>query len=121
MQIVRRSLHEVRSGSLGQQSRSLTMAGCCRRPAHPRAGMPDPRPFTLHEIDGIMGNMRALGISLIVAGLALVCGALILRPRAARTEEEEKTESGKEEKTETVEMADLLQRLNESPDDDPFK
>jgi DnaJ-class molecular chaperone len=48
-----------------------------------------------------MGNMSALGISLIVAGLALVCGALILRPRASRTDEEEKTESRKEEKMET--------------------
>jgi hypothetical protein len=28
----------------------------------------------MHEADGIMGNMRALGISLIAAGLALVCG-----------------------------------------------
>jgi hypothetical protein len=47
----------------------------------------------LHEANG---NMRALGISLIVAGLALVCGALILWPRASRTEEEEKTERGKD-------------------------
>ena len=62
--------------------------------------------------------MRALGISLIVAGLALVCGALILWPRASRTEE---TESRKEEKTDTGGMADLLRRLNEIPDDDPLK
>jgi flagellar biosynthesis/type III secretory pathway M-ring protein FliF/YscJ len=89
--------------------------------------------------------MRALGISLILVGLALVCGALVLWPRASRTEdteEEDKTESRKEgksaepeettelrkeektesrEKTETAGMADLLQRLNETPDDDPFK
>jgi hypothetical protein len=65
--------------------------------------------------------MRALGISLIVAGLALVCGALILWPRASRTEEEEEAESWKEEKTETGGMADLLRRLNEIPDDDPLK
>ena len=68
-----------------------------------------------------MGNMRALGISLIVAGHALVCGALILWPRASRTEEEEKTESQKDEKTETGGMADVLQRLNETSDDDPLK
>jgi hypothetical protein len=65
--------------------------------------------------------MRALGISLIVAGLALVRGCLILWPRKLRTEEEEKTESRKEEKTETSEMADLLQRLNETSDDDALK
>jgi hypothetical protein len=65
--------------------------------------------------------MRALGISLIVAGLALVRGGLILWPRKLRTEEEEKTESRKEEKTETSEMADLLQRLNETSDDDALK
>ena len=69
-----------------------------------------------------MGNMSALGISLIVAGLTLVCGALILRPRASRTDEEEKTESRKEEKTETGGgMSDLLQRLNETHDEDPLK
>ena len=65
--------------------------------------------------------MRALGISLIVTGLALVCGALILWPRASQTDDEEKTESQKEEKTETGGMADLLQRLNETSDDDPLK
>jgi hypothetical protein len=65
--------------------------------------------------------MSALGISLIVAGLALICGALILRPRASRADEEEKKESRKEEKTVARGMADLLQRLNEIPDDDPFK
>jgi hypothetical protein len=70
----------------------------------------------LHEANGIVGNMRALGISLIIAGLALVCGSgLILWPRASQTEEEEETESWKEEKTETGGMADLLQRLNEPP------
>jgi hypothetical protein len=67
-----------------------------------------------------MSEMSALGISLIVAGLALVCGALIMWPRASRTEEEEKTESQKEEKTETGGMADLLRRLNETSDDDPL-
>jgi len=61
-----------------------------------------------------MGNMRALGISLIVTGLALVCGALILWPRASQTDDEEKTESQIEEKTETGGMGDLLQRLNET-------
>ena len=63
--------------------------------------------------------MSALGILLIVVGLALVCGALILRPRASRRAE--KTESRTEEKTEAGGMADLLRRLNETPDDDPFR
>jgi type VI protein secretion system component VasK len=77
----------------------------------------------LHKID--WGNMRALGTSLIVAGLGLVCGALMLWPRASqteeedktesRTDEEEKTESRKEENTEMDEMSELLRRLNESP------
>jgi hypothetical protein len=65
--------------------------------------------------------MRALGISLIVAGLALVCGALIFWPRTSRTEEEEKTEAREEEKKETGGMADVLQRLSETSDDDPLK
>ena len=69
-----------------------------------------------------MSEMSALGISLIVAGLALVCGALIMWPRASReTEEEGKTESRKEEKMETGGLADLLRRLNETSDDDPLK
>ena len=36
--------------------------------------------------------MTNVGIALIVIGLALVCGGLILWPRALRTEEEQKTE-----------------------------
>jgi len=75
----------------------------------------------MHEANGIMGNVRALGISLIAAGLALVCSGLILWPRASQTEGEEETGSWKEEKTETGGMADLLQRLNETSDDDPLK
>ena len=63
----------------------------------------------------------ALGISLIVAGIAVICGALILRPRTSRTEEEEKTEPRKAARTETPEMAELLRRLNETSDDDPLK
>jgi hypothetical protein len=110
----------VRAASTNSHDRSQSrdVAGAPRIPARVRR---TPRPFTLHEIDCIMGNIRALGISLTVAGLALVCGTLILRPRAAPTGEEEKTESRKEERTETLEMADLLRRLNEIPDDDPFK
>jgi hypothetical protein len=64
--------------------------------------------------------MSALGISLIVAGIAVICGALILRPRS-RTEGEKKTEPRKAARTETPEMADLLRGLNEIPDDDPFR
>ena len=90
-------------------------------PTKVRATHPPAQFFTLREVDGIMGNMRALGISLIVAGLAFVCGALILWPRASQTDDEEKTGSQIAEETETGGMADLLRRLNEIPDDDPLK
>ena len=64
--------------------------------------------------------MNTLGIALIVLGLTLVCGGLVLWPRASRTEEEEKTSQTAEEgKTETGGLADLVRRLNESSDDDP--
>ena len=57
--------------------------------------------------------MDALGIALIVIGVALVGGGLILRPRASRTEDEDHAD--------TASMADLLRRLNESSDKDPLK
>ncbi len=48
--------------------------------------------------------MRALGIFLIVVGLALVCGALILWAQASRTYEEEEAETQKrEERTDSQE------------------
>jgi hypothetical protein len=53
--------------------------------------------------------MTTLGIGLIVIGVALVCGGLILWPRASQRENEDHT------------MADVLQRLNESSDADPLK
>jgi hypothetical protein len=66
--------------------------------------------------------MTALGIGLIVVGLALVCAGFILWPWASRTEEEEKTpQAAEEEKTDTGGLADLVRRLNESSDDDPLK
>jgi len=71
---------------------------------------------------GIVDDLVAPELARMIGGhLALVCGALILWPRASRTEVEEETESWKEEKTETGGMADLLRRLNEIPDDDPLK
>jgi hypothetical protein len=61
-------------------------------------------------------------IALIVIGLALVCAGFIFWPRASRTEAEEKTpRTAEEEKTETGGLADLVQRLNESRDEDPLK
>jgi len=57
--------------------------------------------------------MVVLGIALIVFGLALVCGGLILWPRS-RTE-------GEDQDTDRVGLADLVQRLNESSDEDPLK
>jgi hypothetical protein len=66
--------------------------------------------------------MTALGIGMIVIGLALAFAGFILWPRASRTEEEEKTPQAAEEgKTETGELGDLVRRLNESRDDDPLK
>lgn len=79
--------------------------------------------------------MTILGIGLIVTGFSLLCGALILWPRASRTGEEQKPESRtEEEKREGVrasktgseadpvsELADLLGRLNQTSDDDPFR
>ena len=57
--------------------------------------------------------MDVLGIAVIVIGLALVCGGLILWPRS-RTE-------GEDQDTDRVGLADLVQRLNESSDEDPLK
>ena len=57
--------------------------------------------------------MDVLGIALIVIGLALVCVGLILWPRS-RIECE-----GQE--ADRVGLADLVQRLNESSDEDPLK
>jgi hypothetical protein len=66
-------------------------------------------------------TMTALGIALIVIGLALVCAGFIFWHRASRTQEEEKTSSTAEEgKAEAGGMADLLQRLNDR-DEDPLK
>jgi hypothetical protein len=56
--------------------------------------------------------MATLGIALIVIGVALVCGGLILWPRAPHREDEDQTDGT---------MADVLQRLNESSDADPLK
>ena len=53
--------------------------------------------------------MRALGISSMVVGLALISGALVLWPRGSQTNEETETQ-----KEEADEMANLLRRL---PDD----
>jgi hypothetical protein len=57
--------------------------------------------------------MDVFGIALIVIGLALVCGELILWPRS-RTE-------GDEQEADSAGLADLVQRLNESSDEDPLK
>jgi len=56
--------------------------------------------------------MTTLGIGLIVIGVALVCGGLILRPRASQKEDDDRADST---------MADVLRRLNESSDADPLK
>lgn len=67
-------------------------------------------------------QMTILGITLIVIGLALVCGGLIFWRRASRTEEEEEGRRASKAGSEAApEMADLLRRLNEIPDDDPFR
>jgi hypothetical protein len=60
-----------------------------------------------------VAKMNVLGIALIVIGLALVCGGLILWPRS-RTE-------GDDQEADSVGLADLVQRLNESSDEDPLK
>jgi hypothetical protein len=57
--------------------------------------------------------MDILGIALIVIGLALVCGGLVFWPRS-RTE-------GDDQEADSVGLADLVQRLNESSDEDPLK
>jgi hypothetical protein len=57
--------------------------------------------------------MDVLGIAVIVIGLALVCAGLILWPQS-RTE-------GEDQDTDRVGLADLVQRLNESSDEDPLK
>ena len=61
--------------------------------------------------------MTALGIALIVVGLALVCAGTILA-QTAQTEESLAVEG---EKTETDGLADLVQRLNEITDDEPIE
>src|SRR6516165_2092088 len=48
--------------------------------------------------------MTTLGIGLIVIGVALVCGGLILRPRASQREDEDHADST---------MADVLRRLEQ--------
>ena len=59
-----------------------------------------------------VGNMN-IGIALIVIGLALVCGGLILWPRS-QTE-------GEDHEADRVGLANLVQRLNESSDEDSLK
>jgi hypothetical protein len=56
--------------------------------------------------------MDVLGIALIVVGFALVCGVLILWPRSRTGEDQEADEVG---------LADLVQRLKETSDEDPLK
>jgi hypothetical protein len=53
--------------------------------------------------------MTALGIALIVIGVALVCAGLIFQPPASRTEDEDQADAGS--------MADLLRRLDEGDKD----
>ena len=62
--------------------------------------------------------MTALGIALIVVGLALVCAGTIL---AQTAQTEESPAAAEEEKTETDGLADLVQRLNEISDDEPIE
>ena len=61
--------------------------------------------------------MTTLGIGLIVIGVALVCGGLILWPRASQREDEDQADATMADAT----MADVLRRLNESTDADPLK
>ena len=63
--------------------------------------------------------MTALGIGLMVFGLALVCAGFVLWPRTSQTEES--PAAAEEEKTETDGLADLVQRLNEISDDEPIE
>lgn len=57
--------------------------------------------------------MNVLGIALIVTGLAFVCGGLVLWPRSPNERDEQEADS--------VGLADLVQRLRESNDEDPLK
>jgi hypothetical protein len=73
-------------------------------------------PVSALEAGGVrfaVANMDVLGIALIVIGVALVCGGFILWPRS-RTE-------GEDQEADKVGLADLVQRLNESSDEDPLK
>ena len=56
--------------------------------------------------------MTTVRIGLIVIGVALVCGGLILWPRAPQAEHEDRADGT---------MADVLRRLNETSDADPLK
>jgi hypothetical protein len=60
-----------------------------------------------------VATMDVLGIALIVIGVASVCGGLILWPRS-RT-------GGDDQEADSVRLADLVQRLNESSDEDPLR
>jgi len=60
-----------------------------------------------------VAKMDILGIALIAIGVALVCGGLFLWPRS-RTE-------GDDQEADSVGLADLVQRLNESSDEDSLK
>jgi hypothetical protein len=73
-------------------------------------------PVSAPEAGGIRfcgRKMNVLGIALIVIGAALVCGGFILWPQS-RTE-------GDNQEADSVGLADLVQRLNESRDEDPLK
>ena len=61
--------------------------------------------------------MTTLGVGLIVIGGALVCGGLILWPRASQREDEDQADATMAHPR----MADVLRRLNESTDADPLK
>ena len=55
--------------------------------------------------------MDVLGIALIVIGFAMVCGALVWARSRSEGEDQEADRAG---------LADLVQRLNESRDEDPL-
>lgn len=59
-----------------------------------------------------LSDMTTVRIGLIVIGVALVCGGLILWPRAPQAEHEDRADGT---------MADVLRRLNETSDADPLK
>ena len=73
-------------------------------------------PVPALEVGGVrfaVAKMDILGIALIVIGVALICGGLILWPRSRA--------GGDDQEADSVGLADLVQRLNESSDEDPLK